>query len=196
MSPETLLRAFEPFYTTKEVGKGSGLGLAQVFGFAKQSGGGVMIESELGVGTKVMVFLPSVGKPEAVDDEELPVAYVAPPVGSRTILLVDDDPAVRSVTLQMLQSLGYAVRQAGSGLQAMEMLGPDIDLVLTDFAMPGMTGSELATLVHHTYPDMPILFLTGYADIDVLGLEGSSVVQKPFSESDLMTKLHQALSHT
>jgi len=196
MSPETLLRAFEPFYTTKEVGKGSGLGLAQVFGFAKQSGGGVMIESELGVGTKVMVYLPSVGKPQTVADEEPPITHVIHPVGLRTILLVDDDPAVRSVTLQMLQSLGYTVKQAGSGLQALEMLGPDVDLVLTDFAMPGMTGSELATLVHHKYPDMPILFLTGYADIDVLGLEGSSVVQKPFSESDLMSKLHQALSRS
>jgi len=195
MSPETLLRAFEPFYTTKEVGKGSGLGLAQVFGFAKQSGGGVMIESELGVGTKVMVYLPSVGKPEILADEDLPLAPVPHPVGSRTILLVDDDAAVRSVTLQMLQSLGYAVREAGSGLQAMEMLDASIDLVLTDFAMPAMTGGELATLVHQKYPDMPVLFVTGYADIDVLGLEGSSVVQKPFNEGDLISKLHRALSH-
>ena len=111
-----------------------------------------------------------------------------------SVLLVDDDPAVRAVTLQMLQSMGYQVRQAGSGLDALQMLDPSVDLVLTDFAMPGMTGGELATLLHEQYPALPVLFVTGYADIDVLGLDGASVVQKPFNESDLRSKLHKALS--
>lgn len=196
MSPETLMRAFEPFYTTKDVGKGSGLGLAQVFGFAKQSGGGVMIESELGAGTKVMVYLPSVDKPDTLPDEQALSADKPQESGSRTILLVDDDHEVRAVTLQMLESIGYEVKQAKSGVEALAKLNPRIDLVLTDFAMPGMTGGELATLIHAQRPGLPVLFVTGYADTDVLGLEGSSVVQKPFNENDLRNKLHQALSNS
>jgi PAS domain S-box-containing protein len=196
MSAETLLRAFEPFYTTKEVGKGSGLGLAQVFGFAKQSGGGVVIETELGVGTTVMVYLPSVDKPETLADETVIEADPAFDGNTRTILLVDDDPDVRAVTVQMLESLGYKVAQAKNGIQALDMLSPGIDLVITDYAMPGMTGGELATLIHEKMPEMPILFVTGYADIDVLGLKGSSVVQKPFNETDLRSKLAHALSGT
>ena len=194
MSAETLKRAFEPFYTTKDVGKGSGLGLAQVFGFAKQSGGGVMIESQLGVGTKVMVYLPSVAKPEIIRNEMPEEPDPAHEAGSHTILLVDDDPDVRSVTVQMLDAMGYTVKQAQDGVEALEMLNHSIDLVLTDFAMPGMTGGELAALVYENHPEIPVLFVTGYADTDVLGLEGSLVVQKPFNESDLQAKLHKVLS--
>lgn len=196
MSPETLLRAFEPFYTTKDVGKGSGLGLAQVFGFAKQSGGGVMIESELGAGTKVMVYLPSVDKPATLADEQTFTQAPSEVGGAHTILLVDDDPEVRAVTVQMLESMEYKVKQAKDGAQALTMLDQDIDLVLTDFAMPGMTGGELASLIHRNHPALPVLFVTGYADTDVLGLNGSAVVQKPFNEFDLRNKLHAMLSST
>src|SRR5690606_30968646 len=128
MTAETLKRAFEPFYTTKDVGKGSGLGLAQVFGFAKQSGGGVMIESELGVGTKVLVYLPSVAKPETIPNELPDEPNPAHEAGAHTILLVDDDPDVRAVTVQMLDSLGYRVKQAQDGVQALQMLNHSIDL--------------------------------------------------------------------
>ena len=194
MSDDTLLKAFEPFFTTKEVGKGSGLGLAQVFGFAKQSGGGVRIETQLGVGTKVMVYLPSVEKSLVVPAETLPEVAPQALVEGRTVLLVDDDPAVRAVTVQMLESLGYSVEEAQDGIQALEKLGPKIDVVVTDFAMPGMTGGELAELIREKTPEVPVLFVTGYADVDVLGLEASAVVQKPFSEHVLRDKLHHALS--
>lgn len=147
MSDDTLLKAFEPFFTTKEVGKGSGLGLAQVFGFAKQSGGGVRIETQLGVGTKVMVYLPCVEKTAAAAVEAPPEMVPQAVAEGRTVLLVDDDPAVRAVTVQMLESLGYSVEEAQDGIQALEKLGPGIDVVVTDFAMPGMTGGELAQLI-------------------------------------------------
>ncbi|WP_268947437.1 response regulator [Pseudomonas marginalis] len=99
--------------------------------------------------------------------------------------MVDDDPAVRAVTLQMLESLGYTVVEACDGIQALEKIDPTIDIVVTDFAMPGMTGSELASAIQTKRPQMPIVFVTGYADIDVLGLETASVIQKPFDEAEL-----------
>lgn len=193
MSAEALSKAFEPFFTTKDVGKGSGLGLAQVFGFAKQSGGGVNIKSEVGVGTSVKVYLPSVDASTEKPDN------VAPPLSSTTssagkkVLLVDDDPAVRAVTLQMLESLGYAVIEACDGIQALEKIDHTIDIVVTDFAMPGMTGSELASAIQTKRPQIPIVFVTGYADIDVLGLETACVIQKPFDEATLQDRINAAL---
>lgn len=193
MSDEALLKAFEPFFTTKGVGKGSGLGLAQVFGFAKQSGGGVNIDSEEGVGTSVRVYLPSV---DASTKKQANVAmplYSSTNAAEKTVLLVDDDPAVRAVTLQMLESLGYAVIEACDGIQALEKIDQTIDIVVTDFAMPGMTGSELASAIQMKRPQMPIVFVTGYADIDVLGLETASVIQKPFDEATLQNRIITAL---
>ncbi|WP_405121367.1 response regulator [Pseudomonas petroselini] len=185
MEADTLLKAFEPFFTTKDVGKGSGLGLAQVFGFAKQSGGGVNIESQLGVGTSVRVYLPSVDElTDRQANATLTVSSTTSATGKK-VLLVDDDPAVRAVTLQMLESLGYTVVEACDGIQALEKIDPTIDIVVTDFAMPGMTGSELASAIQTKRPQMPIVFVTGYADIDVLGLETASVIQKPFDEAEL-----------
>ena len=193
MSDEALLKAFEPFFTTKGVGKGSGLGLAQVFGFAKQSGGGVNIDSEEGIGTSVRVYLPSV---DASTKKQANVAvpfYSSTNAAEKTVLLVDDDPAVRAVTLQMLESLGYAVIEACDGIQALEKIDQTIDIVVTDFAMPGMTGSELASAIQMKRPQMPIVFVTGYADIDVLGLETASVIQKPFDEATLQNRIITAL---
>jgi CheY-like chemotaxis protein len=192
MSANSLKKAFEPFFTTKEVGKGSGLGLAQVFGFAKQSGGGVNIESKLDVGTVVRVYLPSVEEPTLIyETTEEPTSNTTN--RETTVLLVDDDSSVRDVTLQMLEALGYNVIIACDGIEALEKINQSIDIVLTDFAMPNMTGAELAVKVRLTHPLMPIVFVTGYADTDALGLEATSVIQKPFDERTLQKRIIQAL---
>jgi CheY-like chemotaxis protein len=198
MSDEVLQKAFEPFFTTKEVGKGSGLGLAQVFGFAKQSGGGARIETELGVGTTVMVYLPRVTAPErslSVEEHEQ-----GTPIddASHKVLLVDDDPAVREVTAQMLSNLGYAVVQADGGRTAVERLeqGAAVDLVLADFAMPGMNGGELARAVSSRYPKLPVVFITGYAELGELGMGSSTIIQKPFREEQLVRKLSMVLKES
>ncbi|WP_404439049.1 response regulator [Stutzerimonas chloritidismutans] len=198
MSDEVLQKAFEPFFTTKEVGKGSGLGLAQVFGFAKQSGGGARIETNLGVGTTVKVYLPRVMAPE------LPTGTPEPdhstPIGdaSHTVLLVDDDNSVREVTAQMLGNLGYLVIQADSGQAALDLLqdGASVDLLLADFAMPGMNGGELARAVLSRYPKLPVVFVTGYAELGELGMGTSTIIQKPFREEHLAAKLNMALKES
>ncbi|MGM3389853.1 response regulator [Stutzerimonas stutzeri] len=191
MSDEVLQKAFEPFFTTKEVGKGSGLGLAQVFGFAKQSGGGARIETELGVGTTVKVYLPRVTEPAQAnrppeDDQGLLLADA-----STTVLLVDDDHSVREVTAQMLRNLGYAVIEADSGRKVLELLeqGTNPDLLLADFAMPGMNGGELARAVLSRFPKLPVVFITGYAELGELGMGSTTIIQKPFREEQLARKL-------
>ncbi|HAW26418.1 MULTISPECIES: hybrid sensor histidine kinase/response regulator [Stutzerimonas] len=198
MTDEVLQKAFEPFFTTKEVGKGSGLGLAQVFGFAKQSGGGARIETELGVGTTVRVYLPRVTAPErslglADHEQGTPIDEA-----SHKVLLVDDDPAVREVTAQMLSNLGYAVVQADGGRSALELLeqGAAVDLVLADFAMPGMNGGELARAVSSRYPKLPVVFITGYAELGELGMGSSTIIQKPFREEQLVRKLSMVLKES
>lgn len=194
MSEAVLAKAFEPFFTTKEVGKGSGLGLAQVFGFAKQSGGGVSIQTETGKGTTVRVYLPAIRDvaPEqaAVPSEPFQASSTAV---QRTILLVDDDDTVRDVTCTVVEGLGYRVVQADSGAAALGLLDQDIDLVLTDYAMPGMTGAELAATIHLHKPQMPIVFITGFAEPGGLDPLEHVIVQKPFRGDELALKLQRAL---
>ncbi|RRV10267.1 response regulator [Pseudomonas sp. v388] len=194
MSDEILQKVFEPFFTTKQVGHGSGLGLAQVFGFAKQSGGGVRIETALGVGTTVSVYLPRVSSDENAAIEEPPQAHEPRDVDGSKILLVDDDDAVRGLTATLLESFGLTVIQAASGVEALDVLTPDVDLVLTDYAMPGMTGGELASLLNDANPALPVIFVTGYADTDVLGLNDCTVIQKPFTERGLREVIRNALA--
>ncbi|WP_213878769.1 hybrid sensor histidine kinase/response regulator [Pseudomonas sp. dw_358] len=195
MSAEVLAKAFEPFFTTKGVGKGSGLGLAQVFGFAKQSGGGVAILTEPGQGTTVKVYLPRIADISTQSQVKSALITPAPTDGKhKTILLVDDDPQVRNVTASLLDAYGYQVIEAEGGEQALNKLDPSVDLVLTDFAMPGMNGAELARQVRRLYPQLPVLFITGYADLGILDAEDPFIVQKPFRDDELATKLHQALN--
>ncbi|MEW6174082.1 MAG: response regulator [Pseudomonadota bacterium] len=196
MSEAVLSKAFEPFFTTKEVGKGSGLGLAQVFGFAKQSGGGARIESREGVGTTVKVFLPRTSAPRQPEPAGAASSGSAESNNQHCILLVDDDHSVREVTAQMLEDLGFTVIAADSGDDALQLLtqGAEVDLLLADFAMPGMNGGELARAVRVRHPELPVVFVTGYAELCELGLEGYSIIQKPFREEQLANKLHLALS--
>ena len=194
---EVLPRVFEPFFTTKQLGKGSGLGLAQVLGFAKQSGGGVRIETRVGQGTSVKVFLP---RAEVVlRDHELESDVEQGPRIKVTvsILVVDDDTAVLRTTLRMLDALGYAGVPAASGREALLLIasGREVDLVLADFAMPEMTGVELAKAIHATYPGLPVIVATGYGNREELKDFGEArILQKPYTEGELMGKITEALN--
>ena len=196
MPPEVRAKAFEPFFTTKEVGKGSGLGLSQVLGFAKQSGGGIRIETRLGEGTAVYIFLPRAEKQvsEAAAKPDEAAANAA--LKGAVILLVDDDNPVREVTASLLQEFGYLVIEAGSGGAALDVLDREqkIDLMIVDFAMPGMNGAELARRVQDIRPTMPILFITGFADQAALeGVSEAFIIGKPFVDDELATKVRVAL---
>jgi signal transduction histidine kinase len=196
MTDEVRARAFEPFFTTKEVGKGSGLGLSQVLGFAKQSGGGIRIESRLGRGTSIHIYLPRAAAKQTSADAPVRIGQHAHPGGAR-ILLVDDDNAVREVTAETLRELGYEVVEAGSGGAALEMLEQDskIDLALIDFAMPGMNGAELARQVQARWPTLPLLFVTGFADRGALaGIGENHIIRKPFVDNELASKVRTILA--
>ena len=196
MTDEVLAKAFEPFFTTKEIGKGSGLGLSQVFGLAKQSGGGVKIETRVGEGTSVQVFLPRAGQSAAAAEARAFVDGGHRAAGA-TVLLVDDDPAVREVTADTLRGLGYTVIEADSGGAALNLFdaNPRIDLVLLDFAMPGMNGAEVARRLRARRPDVSILFASGYADTGALtDADRDELILKPYVEGQVASKVAAKLS--
>jgi signal transduction histidine kinase/ActR/RegA family two-component response regulator len=186
MTPEVLARAFEPFYTTKDVGKGSGLGLSMVYGFAKQSGGDVHIESAPGLGTCVTIYLPrsrSVagrGEPERENEN--------PERGSGSILLAEDDDDVREVSAAILQGLGYRVTVAANGPQALSLLRSRerFDVLFTDVVMPfGMSGLDLARQAQRLRPGLKVLLTTGHAGVVDRERNGLPVIVKPFRPSEV-----------
>jgi PAS domain S-box-containing protein len=196
MSDEVLAKAFEPFFTTKSVGKGSGLGLSQVYGLAKQSGGGVRIATRPGHGTSVKVYLPRARAIVQAEPGRRRQPVDRQPKGA-IVLLVDDDGAVREVTAAMLRDLGYGVFEAGSGGAALDLLerNAHVALVLLDFAMPGMNGAELAREIRTRRPGLPVLFATGYADASGLaGIHQDQIIRKPFPEWELADKLSRHLA--
>lgn len=192
MTPDVLARAFEPFFTTKEVGKGSGLGLAQVFGFAKQSGGGVRIDTVPDGGTTVGVFLPrATGAQEAVAGNGAP-ADEGGSIAGRTILVLDDEEAVREVTAETLRNAGCRVVEAADGDGALRALADEagIEAVVADFAMPRMNGVQFAELAQRDRPGLPILFVTGYADIDAIAaVPEERLIRKPFEREAVIERL-------
>ncbi len=196
MTPEVLAKVFEPFFTTKGPGRGSGLGLSQVYGVVRQSGGGVQIETAARVGTAVTVFLPRAAL--APTQRPLPAAD-GPATRSSDIavLLVDDDAAVRQTTAQLLRHLGYRVTEADSGPMALGvMLGGAVpDVVLTDVAMPGMSGPELANRLLQDWPQLPVVFFSGYADPESVAGAGGlrRLVRKPFRPAELAAQLEAAI---
>jgi two-component system cell cycle sensor histidine kinase/response regulator CckA len=198
MDKETQSRIFEPFFTTKEKGKGTGLGLSTVYGIVKQSGGYVMVQSEIGSGTTFNIYLPRVE-----ESAEVHGAVPAPRIangGTETILLVEDEESVRQLVRETLEAKGYHVLQAENGqvglATAIAHQGT-IDLMITDVVMPGMSGRELAEKLVNTRPKTKVLYLSGYTEDTIVSegaLEsGNAFLQKPFTLQNLSRKVREVL---
>jgi len=203
MSEAVRQRIFEPFYTTKEVGRGTGLGLATVYGIVKQSDGYVSVYSEPGHGSVFRVYLPSVDAPPpaAVSAvESLPSLSPPNPI-SKTILLVEDEPAVRSLMKTVLTRRGFRVLDAGNPQEALKMIErdhPEIDLLVTDVVMPGMTGPEMAKRLLGWYPTLRVMYSSGYTERAVRGEDliaaGATFLAKPFTPDELRRAVDEALA--
>jgi two-component system, cell cycle sensor histidine kinase and response regulator CckA len=199
MSREVQSHIFEPFFTTKEKGKGTGLGLATVYGVIKQSGGYVLVDSELGKGTSFDIYLPQVAPVSGITKTAGPQPAVT--VKQRaTVLLVEDEPSLRALTRDVLKEAGYTVFDAPDGFQALEIAKRSdipIDLLLTDVIMPGMSGRSLADALDVSRPDTRVLFMSGYTDgeIETQGVleTGTSILRKPFSQSELLRRVQECL---
>ena len=198
MPRDVLDKAFEPFFTTKEVGRGTGLGLSQVYGFVKQSGGQVRIESRQGEGTRVELYLPRHLAPDAAAAPGVSAPDIARARTGETILVVDDEAAVRELSAEMLQMLGYTVHVADDAAAALRLLDahPDITLLFTDILMPELDGRQLAARALQRRPGLPVLFNSGHArDVEaVAGMPGQArVLAKPFTLAQLAGQVRMAL---
>lgn len=194
MDAATLARATEPFFTTKGVGKGTGLGLSMVYGLAAQSGGEFVLRSAPGAGTTAEIWLPvalSSTLPASATGRDRPAGAIRAP---RTVMVVDDDPLVLESVGAMLEDMGHAVVPVGSGAEALDLLPskPDADLVLTDQAMPGMTGLQLAAAVGRVRPDLPVLLMTGFAEHAEVKSSGLPLIAKPFQQDALASAIRMA----
>jgi signal transduction histidine kinase/ActR/RegA family two-component response regulator len=197
MTAEIKARIFEPFFTTKEPGKGTGLGLATVYGIVNQSSGYIHVDSSPGAGTRFEIYLP-------YSQEKLPAAHSAEPPASQqrhreTVLLVEDESAVRTLTCEFLQTAGYQVLSASDGIEALEIaerLGGAIHILLTDIVMPRMRGPELARLIQQKLPRVIIVFVSGYTEdlhATPSSMDNGFFLQKPFSRDQLLRKLNDAI---
>ena len=200
MSENEITQVFEPFYTTKEPGKGSGLGLSMVHGFVTQSNGAVVIESKLGTGSKIKLYLP-----EVTDDKNTLIPPVKKnlseslPSGTEKILVVDDEPRVRKTAARVLRKLGYEVIEANSGENALDSIkeNKNIELMFSDIMMPGgMTGRQLASIVSMEYPEIKIQLTTGYENVDITKNNADTdfpLLRKPYDQQSLATTLRELL---
>ncbi|EYD75570.1 hypothetical protein Rumeso_02916 [Rubellimicrobium mesophilum DSM 19309] len=194
MDATTLQRAVEPFFTTKPRGRGTGLGLSMVHGLAAQSSGALLLDSQPGQGTRAEVWLPAAQEAAAgrrsEDVEAIPAPFEA------KVLLVDDEDLVRLGTAEMLRDLGYVVAEANGGAAALELLrgGLAPDLLVSDYLMPGMNGADLATAVRHLRPSLPVLLITGYAQLADGAADDLPRLTKPFRQSDLAHRVADLLS--
>ena len=200
MSEEVKARIFEPFFTTKGVGQGTGLGLATCYGIVKQSGGQICVYSEPGRGTTFKIYLPQVEPQTKVPIQRLDTPEL--PRGVETILLVEDDPALREMAATLLRRLGYTVLAAANGIEALNLqqqrdIG-HIDLLFTDVVMPHMSGKELADRVRMLFPLTKVLFTSAYTENAIAhqGVlnPGVALLQKPFTPSALASKVREVLN--
>jgi PAS domain S-box-containing protein len=198
MDEETQARIFEPFFTTKELGKGTGLGLSMVYGIVKQSGGYIWVHSEIGKGSAFKVYLPRVFEHEQAISSPFPASM--PLQGKETILLVEDDPLVRELAFEILQSRGYNVLVAEhpeTAIQLCRQHAGKIHLVLTDVVMPGMNGSQMVEEIATMRPGVSVLFMSGYTDTAIIRDgnfdESTAFLQKPFSPTVLGRKVREML---
>lgn len=201
MDAQVKARVFEPFFTTKPLGQGTGLGLSMVYGFVRQSGGGVRIDSEEGVGTSVSLYMPRYRGQAAPDEESLCLNAIGPAQGE-TIVVVEDESTIRVLLTEVLEDAGYRVLAAGDGAAGLSLLqAPQrVDLLLTDVGLPGgMNGRQVADAARTSRPTLKVLFVTGYANTAAVGNgllpEGMDVMTKPFEVDALMAKVVRMLHH-
>lgn len=199
MDDVTVAKATEPFYTTKGPGKGTGLGLSMVYGLTAQSDGTLLIESKLGEGTRISMWIPLAEAPEqpTLPPQTSGATLNQQTRAARTILVVDDDALVMMGTAAMLEDLGHYPVEAMSGREALEILGANtaIEMVVTDHAMPGMSGAELTRHIKQRRPELPVVLASGYAEPpDLLGLEGLPRLGKPFTQRELQLAIAAAFA--
>ncbi|WP_406642231.1 response regulator [Pseudomonas californiensis] len=197
--PETVIsRAFDPFFTTKPIGQGTGLGLSMIYGFSKQSHGHVSIKSEVGRGTTVQLFLPRFQGAKEEDEQNFQSNAVYAKEGE-TVLIVEDDPAVRALVSEVLSELGYAYIEAGDSVGAVPVLesGQRIDLLISDVGLPGMNGRQLAEIARQLRPELKVLFITGYAEHAAVRAgfldTGMQMITKPFAFDHLTSKVREMI---
>jgi two-component system cell cycle sensor histidine kinase/response regulator CckA len=197
--PSVLGKIFEPFFTTKEVGKGTGLGLSTVYGIVKQSGGFIFADSKVDEGTRFVIYLP-VHREEAAAGRARSIGKAKKDElwGTGTVLLVEDEPMVRSVAERALTRHGYTVLTADSGEEALEILGAgeSIDLLISDVVMPGLDGPTMVREARKNRPDLKILFMSGYAEEQLrksIDIENVNFLPKPFSVTELAEAARRAV---